>query len=165
MRPIKRCKGEESEMSSEDIFTTATAWTTFYGQLLKEIIDEIGLPKTLVLHRKHGENAGAMFASELKKLGAFNPEALGKMMEQAYKPMGIINLEIEATPNSLVSKNGKCPVYEGFKMAGLDDETIDKLCTSREGAVMATITEAFPGVKASLTRDKPDGYCESVFKV
>ena len=153
------------EMSSEDIFKTATAWTTFYGQFLKEVIDEIGLPRTLVLHRKHGENAGAMFASELKKLGAFKPEALGKMMEQAYKPMGIINLELEATPNSLVEKNGKCPVYEGFKMAGLDDETIDKFCMSREGAVKDAITGAFPEVKASMTRDKPDGYCRTVFKV
>ncbi len=152
-------------MSSEDIFTTATAWTTFYGQFLKEIIDNIGLPRTIAMHRKHGENAGAMFASELKKLGAFNSEALGTMMDQAYKPLGIINLEFEATPDSLVEKNGKCPVYEGFKMAGLDDDTIDMLCMSREGAVKDAIIGAFPEVKASMTRDKPDGYCTSVFKV
>jgi hypothetical protein len=86
-------------------------------------------------------------------------------MVQAYKPFGLINLEYVAAPDSLEVKNGRCPVFEGFKMAGLDDETIDKLCRSREGATIAAITEAFPEVKASHTRNKPDGYCALVFQV
>ena len=150
-------------MSDEEIFTAAVGWANLYGEFLREVIAEIGLPRTITLEGKTGENGGAMFVSELKKLGAFNPEALGKMMEQAYKPLGIINLEIVVTPDSLVEKNGRCPVYEGFKMAGLDDETIYKICRSREVARNAAITEAFPEVKASHTWNKPDGYCVSRF--
>ncbi len=153
------------EMGSEEVFTTAMNWAKMYGDFLKEVVAEMGLPRTIALHRKHGENSGAMFVSELKKMVGFDLEALGMMIEQAYKPLGMINFEIEATPNSLVAKNGKCPIYEGFKMAGLDDETIEKLCTSREGALQAAITEVFPEVKASGTRNKPDGYCTAVFKV
>lgn len=86
-------------------------------------------------------------------------------MEQAYIPMGLINIETEATPTSLVLKNGRCPLYEGLKMARLDDETIDKLCTNRESALYAAITEAFSEVKARLTRGKPDGPCVTVYTV
>jgi hypothetical protein len=152
-------------MSSEEVFTAAVGWAKLYGDFLREVVADIGLPKTITLHKKHGDNSGAMFVSELKKLGAFNPEALGKMMEQAYKPLGLINLEFVATPDSLEVKNGRCPMYEGLKMAGLDDETIDKLCRSREGATNAAITEAFPKFTASHTRNKPDGYCALVFQV
>ena len=59
--------------------------------------------------------------------------------------------------DSLLDRNGR--------LASLSDETIEKLCTSREGALQAAITEAFPEVKASGTRNKPDGYCTAVFKV
>jgi hypothetical protein len=64
-------------MSSEEIFTAAVGWARMYGDFLREVIAEIGLPRTIKLHRKHGENIGTMFVSELKKLGAFNPETLG----------------------------------------------------------------------------------------
>ena len=152
-------------MSSKEVFTAAVGWMKMYGDFLREVVAEIGLPRTIELHTKHGETFGAMFVDGLKKMGGFTPEAMGKLIDQAYLPMGLINLESKATPDTLVVKNGKCPVYEGFKMAGLDDETIDKLCTNREGAVYAAITEVFPEVKASMTRNKPDGYCTFVYKV
>jgi len=152
-------------MSREEVFTTATIWAKMYCDFLQKIISEIGLPRTIELQKTHGEINGAMYVNEMQKQGKFDPEALAAFMKPGYEKMGIINIEIEATPDSLVVKNGKCPVYEGFKMAGLDDATINKLCTSREGAVKDAITEVFPKVKASITRDKPDGYCASVFKV
>ena len=61
--------------------------------------------------------------------------------------------------------NGKCPIYEGFKMAGHDDETIGKICETRETAAFAKISEAFPEVTVNFTRNKPDGPCVTVFKV
>lgn len=151
-------------MSGEEVFNAAAGMMMMYGNFLKEVADEIGMERTVVLHNRHGENTGAMIVNELKKLGGFNPEALGAIMDQMYRPMGI-NLELEATPDSLVVKNGRCPIYTGWKMAGLDDETIDKLCINREGAVNAAITEAFPEVTASHTRrTKPEGHCTIVFK-
>ena len=140
-------------------------WAKMYCDFLKEVIAEIGLPRTIELQMIHGKINGAMYVNEMQKLEKFDPEALAAFMKPGYEKMGVINIEIEATPDSLVLKNGRCPVYDGFKMAGMDDETIDKFCTNREGAVLAAITEAFPEVKTSLTRDKPDGYCTVVYKV
>ena len=165
MRPIQWCKGEKLEMSREEVFTTATIWAKMYCDFLQKIISEIGLPRTIELQKTHGEINGAMYVNEMQKQGKFDPEALAAFMKPGYEKMGIINIEIEATPDSLVVKNGKCPVYEGFKMAGMDDETIHKFCTNRESATLSAITEAFPEVKASLTRDKPDGYCTVLYKI
>ena len=153
------------EMTREDVFTAAMIWAKMYCDFLKEVIAEIGLPRTIELQMIHGKINGAMYVNEMQKQEKFDPEALAAFMKPGYEKMGVINIEIEATPDSLVLKNGRCPVYNGFKMAGMDDETIDKFCTNREGAVLAAITEAFPEVKTSLTRDKPDGYCTVVYKV
>jgi len=152
-------------MTSEEVFTAAMIWAKMYGDFLKEVVAEIGLPRTIELHKKHGEISGAMYVNAMRKQGAFDPEALAAFMKPGYDQMGVINMEIEATPNSLVLKNGRCPVYDGLKMARLDDGTIEKMCMIREGAVMAAITEAFPEVKVSHTRGKPDGYCTIVYKV
>jgi hypothetical protein len=100
----------------------------------------------------------------LKKMGGFTPEAMAKLIDQAYLPMGLINIENKVTPTSLVMTNGKCPLYDGFKMAGLDDEAIRKICETREAAVNAKIVEAFD-VTVNYTNNKPDGPCVTVFKV
>jgi hypothetical protein len=50
-------------------------------------------------------------------------------------------------------------------MAGLDDETIGKTCETREEAIHAKITKAFPEVTVNLTMNKHDGPCDTVFKV
>ena len=149
-------------MSSEEVFTTAVGWSKMEGDLLREVVAEIGLQRTITVYGRAGKSTGAMFVSELKKLEPFSLEAMGKMFEQAYRPLGVINFEVVTTPDSLEVNVGRCPVYEGLKMAGLDDETIEKLCRSREGSVNGVIMEAFPGVKCSLvTWNKPDGDCVS----
>ncbi len=148
---------------SEEAFTVALGWAKFYGEFYKEVIAEIGLQRTVTMLERAGKSTGAMFVIELKKLETFSLEAMGKMFEQAYRPLGIINLKVVSTSDLLESKVGRCPIYEGFKMAGLDDDTIEKLCRSREGAVNEVIMEAFPEVKASLTWNKPDGDCLSRF--
>jgi len=152
-------------MTRDEVFTAAMIWAKMYCDFLKEVVAEIGLPRTIELHKKHGEISGEMYVNAMQKQRAFDPEALAAFMKPGYEQMGVINMEIEATPDSLVLKNGRCPVYDGFKMAGLDDGTIEQMCIIREGAVMAAITEAFPEVKASHIRDKPDGYCTIVYKV
>jgi hypothetical protein len=79
--------------------------------------------------------------------------------------MGLVNIENKVTPTSLVMTNGKCPIYEGFKMAGFDDEAIGKQCEIREAANHAKIAEAFPEVTVNFTRNKPDGPCVTVYKM
>ncbi len=150
---------------SEEAYNVAVRFAASVGGLYKTMIAELGLEKTLTITDLQGKGNGAGFVGGLKQMGGFTPENMAKLIDQAYLPMGIVNIENKVTPTSLVMTNGKCPVYEGFKMAGHDDETIAKICNTRENAVYAVIGEAFPEVKVNFTRNKPDGPCVTVFKV
>ncbi len=146
---------------SEQDFNVAVSWARNVGG----IFQILGIEKTLEVSKAQGEGNGAAFVDGLKQMGGFTPENMAKLIDHAYLPMGLVNIENKVTPTSLVMTNGKCPVYEGFKMAGLDDEFIGKQCEMREAAVHAKISEAFPEVTVNFTRNKPDGPCVTVFKV
>jgi hypothetical protein len=105
------------ELSSEEVFATAVIWAQAYGELLNEVISAIDLPWALTVAKKTGDNMGATFVDGLKKMGGFTPEAMAKLIDQAYLPMGLINIENKVTPTSLVMTVGRCPIYEGFKLA------------------------------------------------
>ena len=79
----------------------------------------------LELRRAGVTERNVLTAFERTPRDPFVPEAFAAFMGSRYEQRGVINLEIETTPDSLVLKNGRCPIYDGFKMAGLDDETTD----------------------------------------
>ena len=145
----------------EQDFNVAVSWARNVGN----IFQILGTEKTLEVAKTQGERNGAAFVEGLKQMGGFTPENMAKLIDQAYLPMGLVNIENKVTPTSLVMTNGKCPVYEGFQMAGLDDAFIGKQCEMREAAIHAKISEAFPEVTVNFTRNKPDGPCVTVFKV
>ncbi len=145
----------------EQDFNVAVSWARNVGN----IFQILGTEKTLEVANAQGERSGAGFVEGLKQMGGFTPENMAKLIDQAYLPMGLVNIENKFTPTSLVMTNGKCPVYEGMKLAGFDDEAISKQCETREAAIHAKIVEAFPGVTVNFTRNKPDGPCVTVYKM
>ncbi len=145
----------------EQDFNVAVSWARNVGG----IFQILGTEKTLEVAKAMGEGNGAAFVDGLKQMGGFTPENMAKLIDGAYLPMGLVNIENKVTPTSLVMTNGKCPIYEGLKMAGFDDAFIGKQCEMREAAVHAKISEAFPEVTVNFTRNKPDGPCVTVFKV
>ena len=146
---------------SDKGFNVAIMWARNVGILFKIL----GTEKTLEASKTVGELSGAITVDGLKMMGGFTPENMAKLIDRTYLPMGIINVEHKVTPTSLVMTNGKCPIYEGYKMAGLDDEAIKKICEIRDGAAHAKIAEAFPEVKVNFTMNKPDGPCVTVYKI
>jgi len=146
---------------SEQEFNVAVRWARTVGN----IFQILGTEKRLEVAKAQGEGLGAMFVDGLKQMGGFTPENMAKLIDQAYLPMGLVNIKNKVTPTSLVMTNGKCPIYEGLKMAGFDDEAIGNQCETREAAVHAKLSEAFPEVTVNFTRNKPDGPCVTVFKV
>ena len=147
-------------MTKEEEFKVAVVW----GRTVGNILQILGPEKAIEVAKAQGEGLGTGFVDALKQMGGFTPENMTKLINQAYLPMGFVNIETKVTPRGLVMTNGKCPVYEGLKLAGFDDEAIGKQCEIRESAVHAKLTEAF-GVDIKLTRSKPDGPCVTVFTV
>ena len=68
--------------------------------------------------------------------------------------------EIEEDPASLKITAFQCPIYDGFKSAGLDDKTIELLCSGMAAAEFAEEKKAFPQLSMCLKfRSAPEQPC------
>ncbi len=149
-------------MAREDAFNAAKATSTVLGGFFKDVANEIGLEKALSLYAKQGEVFGAMTARTVKeRLGdkEFDMKTFASVLSGFFQMCGF-TYELEDTPTSIKASQFQCPFYEGFKSAGLDDQTIEALC-SRMGALeLAEYKKAFPQLSGRLKiRSAPDQPC------
>jgi hypothetical protein len=74
--------------------------------------------------------------------------------------------KISQTSNSVIATTHRCPEYEGYKEAGLDHETIKKLCLRSVGSIDASLQKlgANGGMSINKYRSDSDGYCIEEFK-
>ena len=153
-------------MVKEQVFNAIMSSMSMYGGLFKEIADDIGLEKALDYHAKQGESFGAMISGTLKRqLGDKAPttEALKTVLQPEVEGWGF-DAEFDVSPTEVSIEVQRCPCYEGFKMAGLDHETIDKMCSAWYSALYAQLKKYYPKIEGSLKyRDSSEGYCLDKF--
>jgi len=139
---------------------------SMYGGLFKAIADDVGLDKAIEYHGKHGETFGMMIGETLKQqLGDKAPttEALKSVLQPMMEGFGF-DAEFDVSPTEVSIKVPRCPIYEGFKMAGLDHETIGKTCSAWYSAEYAQLKKYYPKIEGSLKyRDSSEGYCLDKF--
>ena len=131
-------------MAKEDVFNATMSSNSMYGGLFKAIADDVGLDKALEYHAKQGEPFGVMIGETLKQqLGDKAPttEALKSVLQPIVEGYGF-DAEFDVSPTEVSIKVPRCPVYEGFKTAGLDHETIGKMCSAWYSADYAQIARA-----------------------
>jgi hypothetical protein len=155
-------------MAREDAFNAAKATSTLLGGFFKDVANEIGLEKALSLYAKHGEVVGAMMARAVKeRLGdkEFDMKTLASVASGLYQICGY-TFELEETPTSIKVKCFQCPFYEGFKNAGLDDQTIEAACNQSVAVQLAELKKAFPQLSGRLKfRSAPDQPCIDEFEL
>jgi len=155
-------------MAREDAFNAAKATSTLLGGFFKDVANEIGLEKALSLYAKHGEVLGAMMARAVKeRLGdkEFDMKTLASVASGLYQICGF-TYELEETPTSIKVKSFQCPFYEGFKNAGLDDQTIEAACNQSVAVELAELKKAFPQLSGRLKfRSTPDQPCIEEFEL
>jgi len=155
-------------MAKEDSFNAAMSACSMYGGLFKDVAQELGMEKALVLHTKQGEIFGSHFASTLKEqIGnkELDVKNFGSFMRGALDGFGL-TYESEETPTSILFKNYRCPFYEGFKMAGIDHDTISSMCNRMAPAEYAEINKLFPKFQAQAKfRTSPNSYCTEEFMI
>jgi len=128
------------------------------------------LGKTLALHKKAHESMGIKTGQMIKEqMGdtEFNLKTLAKVLRKGNMSIGI-DCEMMETPQSLVLRNSRCPMYDGYRMGGLNDETAETLCQVGAPAKLgSTLRQLNPEVMYQLNRyrDKPDGRCEEEIKL
>jgi hypothetical protein len=162
MRPIQWCKGEELEMSSEEVFEASKNGFSTYGKFFKAVAKEIGMERALELHGSGYEDYGPVLDPWFRTLSL---EELGANIGGMLTSLGYY-FKISQTSDSVIVTNHRCPEYEGYKEAGLDHETIKKLCLRSVESIDASLQKlgANGGISINKYRSDSDDYCIEEFK-
>ena len=127
------------------------------------------MDKALELHAEAHRDLGVATADTIRenmKGVKFDLGTLGPLLRDGNISHGLVSEMIE-TPSSILLKNSRCPVYDGYRMVGLDDETAEALC--QHGAIAkigTTVNLLNPCLSYELThyRIKPDDSCVEEIK-
>ena len=149
-------------MQKEEAFGATKMMSVVYGGFFKDVAKEIGSEKALSLHARQGEPVGAMLAGMLQAQAAdkgLNITTLSSVVSAAPAIFGMTP-EVEEAATSVKLHTHQCPMYDGWKDAGLDHETIGSMCRAVAAAEYAALTKAVPRVSARLEfRSAPDKAC------
>jgi hypothetical protein len=133
-------------MAKEDAYHAWVDSMSMYGALFNSIAKEVGMEKALKMHAANGVPFGDQMGKTLEELLAgkkVGVRALNKVLKPMMSGMGF-EPEVKKGPKSLTIRIAKCPMYEGFKMAGLDHNTIEKMCSAMSQAEYDAINKHFP---------------------
>ncbi len=155
-------------MSTQDAFTAAKTVSAMYAGFSKDAAEAMGVDKALDLHRRQGHAMGVMMVEAMRQaLGGtpFDTATMESVMVSADAMLGITPA-IETTPVSMKQTVHGCPFYEGFKAAGLDHATIEKVCAAFSAGEAEAIAAAYPFLEHRLEfRATPDGACTEEFRI
>jgi hypothetical protein len=136
--------------------------SSMYGGFFKDVAKEIGSEKALALHAKQGEPFGAMLAGMLQAQAADKGLTITTLSSVVSAAPAIFGMtpEVEETATLVKLHTHQCPMYDGWKEAGLDHETIGSMCRAVAATEYAALTKAVPQVSARLEfRSAPDKAC------
>ena len=155
-------------LAKEEVFNAATSAMSFYGGLFKAIMEEQGLEKALKLHAKQFESMGNAIGEQLKQaLGDKDPDmkVLSSILESMYESFGI-STEFEDDPTTITITATKCPLYAGYQMAGLDPQTIVKMCKAGAKSDFDALNQHYSQLYGSVQpKESPDGICIEKFYI
>jgi hypothetical protein len=153
-------------MPNEEVFEAAKKIYSLYGSFFKTVAQEVGLEKALALHTQAHEEQGITSGKLLKEKmgeGAIDLQKLGSVLRESNLSIGIESVLDNANSSSALFKNYRCPMYDGYRMGGLDDETAEALCQKGATAKLGTMLKHLnPNINYRLKyyRLKPDEACE-----
>jgi hypothetical protein len=153
-------------MTEEQVFQATRKIYALYGAFFKAVAQEVGIERALALHTQAHEDQGIASAKLLKaKIGneQFDIQKLGSVLQESNLSIGIVSELVRTSPSSALFRNSRCPMYDGYRMGGLDDETAEALCQKGAPAKLGTMLKQLdPGIFYRLKhyRLKPDETCE-----
>ena len=149
-------------MQKEEAFGATKVMSMLYGGFFKDVAKEVGSEKAVALHAHQGEAFGHVLAGMLQAQAAekgLTITTLSSVLSAAPAVFGMTP-EVEDTAPSVTLHSHQCPMYDGFRDAGLDHETIGSMCRAMAAAEYAALTKAVPQVSARVEfRSAPDKAC------
>ncbi len=114
----------------EQEYGAATKVYALYATLFNEIVKEIGEGKALTLHKNAHEQIGLKTGIQIREqMGdiEYDIETLTKVLQKGNQGIGIDCHMVKGT-DSLLLRNLRCPMYDGYRTGGLDDRMAEILC-------------------------------------
>jgi len=158
-------------MARVEIYQATSKVFALYGAFYNLVVQQIGTEKALYLHAKVHEQLGITAGKMLRdKLGKETAglQSLGNILRESNLSIGIESEVAERNPTSIVFRNLQCPLYDGYRLGGLDNKTAETLCQWGAPAKLgSTLTYLNPDTKYNLQyyRRKPDEPCEEVIQL
>ena len=153
-------------MTNEDAFNVAKNVFSMYGTFFNAVAQEIGVEQALNLHTKTCEMMGAHMGQTTKEqmgIKELDAKTAAMVNRSVVSGFGISNVDVEEKPTSVLIKTYECPVYEGNRAVGIDDENIEVMCRKGPIIFMETFYKQLdPNVSYQLKkfRSAPDDCCE-----
>ncbi len=153
-------------MSQEDVFSGSMTALVFLTAYMNTVAEEIGEDKAISLATKMSETMGTIQGQmQREQAGDIEIDAIAahEIMGNVQKGLGISTEVIEESPQAVIAKTSRCPVYEAAKMLGMDDKTIEDRCRKVSLALSnAVVKQLNPGLSVELKkfRSSADDFCE-----
>jgi hypothetical protein len=158
---------KEDSMSYEDKLKAATNVFTLHYAYINGVAREIGIDKAEAIDtdtcRMMGSARGKII-KEKANLDQFTTEAAAQAARKSIEEdFGIISKPVEESPNRVVVKCERCPVYDGASAVGMDPDWIEAQCRKAPiGYMDALVKELNPKLSYRLRkhRTSAEGTCE-----
>jgi hypothetical protein len=136
-------------MGNKEVYDAVKSIFGAYGKFIKDVADEIGWEKTLEIYAKTGEREASQIIQFIK-----THESDTRLNEWAEEYPRFFNsygwkMDACATHDYVEYTIHRCPCFDGFFMAGLSREEINRLCKANHAAQDHLIKKELPG--ASFT--------------
>jgi len=159
---------EVCSLTKEEIYSAVVSTASMYAGLFKDVLALVGPEKAFALNWKQGEVSGNGLAGMLreklgnKKLEAETIVAVRKLM---FDGMGF-EWGVDVSPKSVRFKITKCPFYDGFRAAGMDEQTLRKMCETMGGGEYSALKKHYPNIDvANEIRSSAKATCIEEFKI
>lgn len=152
-------------MSRQELYEATRKVYALYAEFFAVVAHELGTERALALHGEAHERQGLKSGTLLKQSvgGAPDIERLGSVLQASNLSIGIDCQLAACDARSATFCNGQCPVYDGYRMGGLDDATAEALCQTGAAAKLGTMLHQLdPAIVYRLKRyrSEPAGECE-----
>lgn len=153
-------------MAIEDAFRAAKTVLTLFDVYVNTVAQEIGRERAEALMTKVCEFAGAMQGMMMKKqsgIKEFDAKVAWSLAKMFKDNLGASHEVIEESPQRVVIRNGRCPIYEAAQTLGMEATAIETGCrTGPMTLISAAIKQLNPNLSLRVRkfRSTPDDFCE-----
>lgn len=154
-------------MAVEDTFNGARSGLTLLHAYTNTVAQAIGMEQALALEGKMCETMGAAQGRMIKEQAGveeFDAKAAYPLLMNVIEAgFGILSEVTEESPQRVVVKVGRCPVYESAQALGMDAQAIEASCRASSIRFMDAMAKQLNpnlGYQLAKFRSGADAYCE-----